>query len=111
VGIGAFLTLLFSTVVRMLFGELSRRISRSTAPAPRPAAGPVHHGLPKVFGWLICVFDQAANLLLRTLKIEPVHDVEHAATARDLEHIVMLTNNALTFRGTDAWPDRTVGAS
>jgi CBS domain containing-hemolysin-like protein len=65
----------------------------------------------KVFGWLICVFDQAANLLLRTLKIEPVHDVEHAATARDLEHIVMLTNNALTFRGTDAWPDRTVGAS
>jgi CBS domain containing-hemolysin-like protein len=34
------------------------------------------------------VFDQASNLLLRALKIEPVHDVEHAATARDLEHIV-----------------------
>ena len=34
------------------------------------------------------MFDQASNLLLRALKIEPVHDVEHAATARDLEHIV-----------------------
>jgi CBS domain containing-hemolysin-like protein len=42
----------------------------------------------KLFGWLIWVFDQASNLLLRALKIEPVHDVEHAATARDLEHIV-----------------------
>ncbi|MFS0701311.1 hemolysin family protein, partial [Cellulomonas sp. 179-A 4D5 NHS] len=34
------------------------------------------------------VFDAASNLLLRALRIEPVHDVEHSATVRDLEHIV-----------------------
>ncbi len=89
VGIGAVLALLFSTVVQMLFGELfpknlaiarpepvARRLARSTALYLR------------VFGWLIWIFDQASNLLLRALRIEPVHDVEHSATARDLEHIV-----------------------
>jgi CBS domain containing-hemolysin-like protein len=89
VGIGAVLALLFATLVQMLFGELfpknlaiarpepvARRLSRSTAL------------YLKVFGWLIWIFDQSSNLLLRALKIEPVHDVEHSATARDLEHIV-----------------------
>jgi CBS domain containing-hemolysin-like protein len=89
VGIGAVLALLFSTVVQMLFGELfpksvaiarpepvARRLARSTALYLR------------TFGWLIWIFDQASNLLLRILRIEPVHDVEHSATARDLEHIV-----------------------
>jgi CBS domain containing-hemolysin-like protein len=89
VGIGAVLALLFATVVQMLFGELfpknlaiarpepvARRLARSTAL------------YLKLFGWLIWVFDQASNLLLRALRIEPVHDVEHSATARDLEHIV-----------------------
>jgi CBS domain containing-hemolysin-like protein len=89
VGIGAVLALLFATVVQMLFGELfpknlaiaraepvARRLARSTA---------VYLHL---FGWLIWIFDQASNLLLRLLRIEPVHDVEHSATARDLEHIV-----------------------
>jgi CBS domain containing-hemolysin-like protein len=88
VGIGAVLALLFATVVQMLFGELfpknlaiaraepvARWLSRSTAL------------YLKVFGWLIWIFDQASNLLLRALRIEPVHDVEHSATARDLEHI------------------------
>ncbi|MCM3523297.1 CBS domain-containing protein, partial [Curtobacterium sp. P97] len=42
----------------------------------------------KLFGWLIWFFDQASNLLLRALRIEPVHDVEHSATARDLDSIV-----------------------
>jgi len=45
-------------------------------------------GIPTVFGWLVRVFDQASNLVLRALRIEPVHDVEHAATARDFEHVV-----------------------
>jgi CBS domain containing-hemolysin-like protein len=39
-------------------------------------------------GWLIWFFDQSSNLLLRALKIEPVHDVQYAASASDLEHIV-----------------------
>jgi CBS domain containing-hemolysin-like protein len=89
VGIGAVLALLFSTIVQMLFGELFPKNLAISRPEPvaRRLAGSTTLYL-KVFGWLIWVFDQASNLLLRALKIEPVHDVEHAATARDLEHIV-----------------------
>lgn len=89
VGIGAVLALLFSTVVQMLFGELFPKnlaISRPEPVARWLAASTTVY--LTVFGWLIWVFDQASNLLLRALRIEPVHDVEHAATARDLEHIV-----------------------
>ncbi|RBY89799.1 hemolysin family protein [Blastococcus sp. TF02A-26] len=89
VGIGAVLALLFSTVVQMLFGELFPKnlaIARPQPVAVRLAGSTVLY--LKLFGWLIWVFDQASNLLLRVLRIEPVHDVEHAATARDLEHIV-----------------------
>src|SRR4051794_19215347 len=89
VGVGAVLALLFSTIVQMLFGELFPKnlaIARAEPVARRLAASTTVY--LTVFGWLIRVFDQASNLLLRALKIEPVHDVEHAATARDLEHIV-----------------------
>ena len=89
VGIGAVLALLFSTLVQMLFGELFPKnlaIARPEPVARRLAASTTAY--LTVLGWLIWVFDQASNLLLRALRIEPVHDVEHAATARDLEHIV-----------------------
>jgi CBS domain containing-hemolysin-like protein len=89
VGIGAVLALLFSTIVQMLFGELFPKnlaIARAEPVARWLSASTTLY--LKLFGWLIWVFDQASNLLLRALKIEPVHDVEHAATARDLEHIV-----------------------
>ncbi|MGY1691383.1 hemolysin family protein [Geodermatophilus sp. SYSU D01105] len=89
VGVGAVLALLFSTIVQMLFGELFPKnlaIARPEPAARRLAASTTAY--LTVFGWLIWVFDQASNLLLRALRIEPVHDVEHAATARDLEHIV-----------------------
>jgi CBS domain containing-hemolysin-like protein len=88
-GIGAVVALLLSTIVQMLFGELFPKnlaIARPEPVARRLAASTVVY--LKVFGWLIWVFDQASNLLLRALRIEPVHDVEHAATARDLEHIL-----------------------
>jgi CBS domain containing-hemolysin-like protein len=89
VGIGAVLALLFSTLVQMLFGELFPKNLAIAQPEPvaRWLASSTVFYL-KIFGWLIWVFDQSSNLLLRTLKIEPVHDVEHSATARDLEHIV-----------------------
>src|SRR5215212_11859700 len=89
VGIGAVLALLFSTVVQMLFGELFPKNLAIARPEPvaRRLAGSTVAYLT-VFGWLIRVFDQASNLLLRALRIEPVHDLEHSATARDLEHIV-----------------------
>jgi CBS domain containing-hemolysin-like protein len=47
-----------------------------------------------VFGWLIALFDKSSNLLLRALRIEPVHDVEHSASVRDLEHIVAESRDA-----------------
>lgn len=87
--IGAVLALLFSTLVQMLFGEL---FPKNLAIArPEPVARWLARSTTiylKLFGWLIWIFDQASNVLLRALKIEPVHDVEHSASARDLEHIV-----------------------
>jgi CBS domain containing-hemolysin-like protein len=88
-GIGAVLALLFATVVQMLFGELFPKNLAIARPEPVARWLGRSTGIYlKVFGWLIWIFDQASNLLLRALKIEPVHDVEHSATARDLEHIV-----------------------
>nr|WP_205707678.1 hemolysin family protein [Kineococcus vitellinus] len=89
VGVGAVAALLFSTLVQMLFGELFPKNLAIAKPEP-VATWLARSTLVylKVFGWLIWFFDQASNLLLRSLRIEPVHDVEHAATARDLEHIV-----------------------
>ena len=89
VAVGTVLALVFSTFVQMLFGELFPKnlaISR-----PEPVALSLATSTTwylRIFGWLIHLFDQASNTLLRALKIEPVHDLEHAATQRDLEHIV-----------------------
>ena len=89
VGIGAVLALLFSTIVQMLFGELFPKNLAIARPEPvaRWLAASTTVYL-RSFGWLIWIFDQSSNLLLRALRIEPVHDVEHSASARDLEHIV-----------------------
>ncbi|WP_458690649.1 hemolysin family protein [Nocardia tengchongensis] len=95
IAVGALLALTFSTVVQMIFGEL---FPKNLAIArPEPVA--LRLGLSttvylKVFGWLIALFDRAANLLLRALRIEPVHDVEHSATPRDLEHIVAASRDS-----------------
>ena len=87
--VGTVIALAFSTVVQMLFGEL---FPKNLAIArPEPVARWLSRSTTiylKVFGWLIWVFDQASNTLLKALGISPVHDVEHSASARDLEHIV-----------------------
>ncbi|MCP2264199.1 hemolysin family protein [Promicromonospora thailandica] len=89
VAVGTVLALLFSTLVQMLFGEL---VPKNLAIArPEPVALWLARSTTAylaVFGWLVRVFDAASNGLLRLLRIEPVHDVEHSATVRDLEHIV-----------------------
>lgn len=89
IAVGTVIALVFSTFVQMLFGELFPKNLAIARPEPvalwLATSTTVYL---KAFGWLIRVFDQASNLLLRALKIEPVHDVEHSATARDLEHIV-----------------------
>lgn len=89
VAVGTVLALLLSTLVQMLFGELFPKnlaIARPEPVAVKLASSTTAY--LTVFGWLIRVFDSASNALLRLLRIEPVHDVEHSATARDLEHIV-----------------------
>ncbi|AZI59121.1 HlyC/CorC family transporter [Nakamurella antarctica] len=86
---GTMFTLVVAAIVQMIFGELypknlaiaspealSRRLARSTT------------AYLMLFGWLITVFDAAANALLRLLRITPVHDVDTSATAEDLERIV-----------------------
>ncbi|HLU43840.1 MAG TPA: hemolysin family protein [Natronosporangium sp.] len=89
VGVGTVLALLFSTLVQMLFGELFPKNLAIARPEPvavwlaRSTAAYL-----AALGWLIRIFDAASNQLLRLLRIDPVQDVEHSATVRDLERIV-----------------------
>ena len=89
VAIGAAVSLIFCTFVQMLFGELFPKNLALAIPesVARRLALSTHWYL-RLFGWLIWFMDQSSNALLRAVRIEPVHDVEQAATARDLEHIV-----------------------
>lgn len=86
IAVGTVAALLFSTFVQMLFGELFPKnlaIARPERVAISLARSTTVY--LTVFGWLIKVFDHAANLLLKAVGVEPVHDVEHAATRQDLE--------------------------
>ncbi|NAW60551.1 CBS domain-containing protein, partial [Vibrio sp. V31_P5A7T61] len=40
------------------------------------------------FGFFISFFDKSANLLLRAVRIEPVHDLDVSASEEDLHHII-----------------------
>lgn len=95
VAVGTVFALLFSTVVQMVFGELFPKNLAIARPEPvaRRLAWSTSLYL-SVFGWLIRLFDHASNLLLKAIRIEPVHDVEHAATPRDLEHIVAASRDS-----------------
>jgi CBS domain containing-hemolysin-like protein len=89
VAIGTVLALLFATAVQMVAGELFPKNLAIARPEPvaRRLAWSTTWYL-RLFGPLVRVFDAASNLLLRAARIEPVHDVEHAATPRDLEAII-----------------------
>lgn len=89
VAIGTGLALLFATVVQMVFGELFPKNLAIARPEPVARALALSTSIYLLtFGWLIRMFDAASNLLLKILRIEPVHDVEHAANPRDLEAII-----------------------
>ncbi len=93
--IGTVLAVIFSTVVQMIFGELFPKNLAIARPEPvARRLAPSTNLYLKVFGWLIKFFDASSNLLLRALRIEPVHDVEHSASPRDLEHIVAQSRDA-----------------
>ena len=87
--VGTVGALLLATVVTMIFGELYPKNLAIASPEPlaRALAVPTRIYL-MLFGWLITVFDVAANALLRLLRIEPLEDVDESATARDLEAII-----------------------
>lgn len=87
--IGTVGALLLATIVTMIFGELYPKNLAIADPEPlaRALAVPTRIYL-LLFGWLISVFDLAANALLRVLRIEPLEDVDESATARDLEAII-----------------------
>jgi CBS domain containing-hemolysin-like protein len=89
VAVGTVIALLFSTFLQMIFGELFPKNLAIARPEPVAVALATSTTIYlRLFGWLIWIFDQASNLLLKAVRIEPVHDVEHSATVRDLEHIV-----------------------
>ncbi|MGB7448961.1 MAG: hemolysin family protein [Ornithinimicrobium sp.] len=89
ISVGTVAALAIATVVQMLFGEL---YPKNLAIAN---AGPMARWMARstliylaVFGWLISLFDKSANLLLRSVGIEPIDDLDSTATAEDLERIV-----------------------
>ena len=87
--VGTVLALLVATVLQMVFGELFPKnlaIARPEALARSLATSTALY--LTLFGWLIGLLDRAAELLLRALRIEPVHDVEQTATPADLEAII-----------------------
>ncbi|UFU07912.1 hemolysin family protein [Ruania halotolerans] len=89
ISIGTITALALSTVVQMIFGELfPKNLAIANAEPMALALARSTKIYLTAFGWLITVFDHAANGLLRIFRIEPVHDVDSSATPRDLEHIV-----------------------
>ncbi|NYH55392.1 MULTISPECIES: hemolysin family protein [Nocardiopsis] len=89
VAVGTVLALLFSTIVQMVFGELFPKNLAIARPEPVARWLALSTGIYlRIFGPVIWLFDQAAILLLKAVRIEPVEDVQHAATPRDLESII-----------------------
>jgi CBS domain containing-hemolysin-like protein len=87
--IGTVGTLVIATIVQMIFGELFPKNLAIANPEP------LSRGLARstllymtVFGWLISFFDKSANLLLKAMRIEPVHDLDVSASATDLPRII-----------------------
>lgn len=93
--IGAVLALGFSTIVQMLFGELvPKNLSIARAEPVAMALSRSTTVYLAAFGWLITFFDASSNAVLKFFRIQPVHDVEHSASVRDLEHIVEASHDS-----------------
>lgn len=87
--IGTLFSLIVATVVMMIFGELYPKNLAIANPDPL-ARGLSRSTLIylKLFGPLIAFFDKSANIVLRMLRIEPVHDLDVSASAEDLPRII-----------------------
>lgn len=82
-------TLLFSTFVQMVLGELGPKNWAIAEPVKlaRALSRPTTVYLA-VFGPLITFFDSASNRLLRAVGIEPVDELPQGATPEDLTRII-----------------------
>ena len=89
VTVGTLLALVVATIIQMIFGELyQKNLAIANAdPLARALARSTLIYLA-VFGWLIGFFDKSANIFLRMLRIEPVHDLDVSVSADDLPHII-----------------------
>lgn len=87
--IGTIFTLIAATLIQMLFGELYPKNLAIANPEPlsRALASSTIFYM-SAFGWLISFFDKSANVFLKLLRIEPVHDLDVSASASDLQHII-----------------------
>lgn len=89
IAFGTVSALLLATLVQMLFGELYPKNLAIASPEPLARALATSTLIYlAVFGWLISFFDKSANLFLRLLRIEPVHDLDVSASIEDLPHII-----------------------
>ncbi|ADG86784.1 membrane protein [Thermobispora bispora] len=88
-GVSITLGIAFATVLQMIFGELAPKNLGIARPEPvaRFLARPTLVYL-KVAGPVIRLFDSAANRLIRLAGMEPVEELEHGVTARELARIV-----------------------
>ena len=89
VTIGTLFSLMVATVAMMIFGELYPK--NLSIAKPEPLAKSLSRSTLiylKVFGPLITFFDFSANVFLKLLRIEPVHDLDVSATAEDLPRII-----------------------
>lgn len=89
VTIGTLATLGIAMIVQMIAGELYPKNLAIANPEPmaRLLARSTLIYL-SVFGWFISFFDKSANLLLRAVRIEPIHDLDVSASEEDLHHII-----------------------
>lgn len=89
------LALVAATIIQMIFGELFPKnlaIANSEPLARKLASSTLIY--LAVFGWFISFFDKSANLFLKALRIEPVHDLDVSVSANDLPHIIADSRNS-----------------
>lgn len=89
IAIGTIITLCIAMVVQMIMGELYPK-NLAIANAERMSLMMSRSTLlyMSVFGFFISFFDKSSNLLLRAVRIEPVHDLDVSASEEDLHHII-----------------------
>jgi CBS domain containing-hemolysin-like protein len=82
-------TLVFSTVLQMVIGELGPKNWAIARPVPLARAlSRTTLVYLAIFGPVIRLFDMASNALLRSVGIDPVDELPHGATPEELTRII-----------------------